>query len=112
MARPGDALLPPTNGQRLVFRRTTAQTHGHLLELEVDYTPRETRPEEHVHEAQEQQVEILSGALRVVLNGRLQRLGPGDVLMIPAGATHAIWNACASPARAVWHTYPALDTES
>jgi quercetin dioxygenase-like cupin family protein len=112
MARPGDVLSDPTLGRRLTFRRTSAQTGGRLVEYAVRYRPAEPRPEDHGHPDREHLVEVLRGSLTASLSGRIHHLAPGDVLLIANGETHAVWNASASPAHAVWHTVPALDTEA
>lgn len=112
MAHPGDVLRHPTSGRRLIFRRTSAQTRGRLIEYDVYYTAAETRPPEHAHADQEHQVELLGGSLQASVAGRLQHLHVGDVLLISAGEAHAIWNAAAGPAHAVWHTFPARDAEA
>jgi hypothetical protein len=39
-------------------------------------------------------------------------LRPGDVLLLCLGDSHAVWNASPRAAHAVWHTFPALDTEA
>src|SRR6185437_3191106 len=106
MAQPGDVLLHPTSGRRLIFRRTTAQTAGRVVEYTIYYRVREAMPFEHAHVDQEQQVEVLEGSLRASLAGQTQRLEPGDVLLLPAGVFHAFWNADDRPARAVWHAFP------
>jgi quercetin dioxygenase-like cupin family protein len=112
MARPGDVLLHPDSGRRLVFRRTAAQTGGRVVEYAVDYPLPEAQPVEHAHADQEHQLELLEGSLDVSMGGRTRRLEPGDVLLVPPGEAHAIWHAVAAPARAVWHTFPARDTEA
>jgi quercetin dioxygenase-like cupin family protein len=78
----------------------------------VYYRGRERPPLEHVHAGQEHQLELLQGSLQVSLCGRTQRLEPGEVLLVPAGQSHAIWNASDTPAQAVWHTFPAGETEA
>ena len=112
MAQPGDVLLQPTSGRRLIFRRTAARTGGRVLECAVYYRGRESPLLEHVHADQEHQIEVLQGALLVSLCGRTQRLEPGDVLLVSAGQSHAIWNASDAPAHAIWHTFPAGQTEA
>ena len=111
MALPGDVLLHPTTGQRLIFRRTAAQTGGRVLEFAVYYRVGESSPPEHRHVDQEHQVEVLEGRLLASLRGRVQSLGAGDVLLIPAGEPHAVWNASSGAAHAVWYTFPARDAE-
>ncbi len=112
MAQPGDVLRQPISGRRLIFRRTAAQTGGRSLEYTLHYRRDETQAAEHTHARQEHQLEVLDGALELSLCGRTQRLEPGDVLLVPAGMPHAVWNPFDVPSRAVWHTFPAGDTEA
>jgi quercetin dioxygenase-like cupin family protein len=112
MLQPGRVLLNRVNGQSLIFRRTGAQTMGRILEVEIAYPPGGHQPPDHIHPEQEATLELLEGALRVRLNGRLREVAAGEVLILQAGVRHAAWNPGPTPARGVWLTYPALDTES
>ena len=105
-------MLNRVNGQSLIFRRTAAQTRGRILEVEISYPPGGRRPPDHVHPEQETTLELLEGALRVRLDGSLREVAAGEVLVLQAGACHAAWKPGTAPARGVWLTYPALDTES
>jgi mannose-6-phosphate isomerase-like protein (cupin superfamily) len=111
MPQTGRMLLNPATGQRLVVRRTAAQTRGRLLEIDVFYPPGGHRPLDHLHPHQEELFEILAGTLGARLDGRETSLTASDVLVIPAGTPHALWNCGAEEVHAVWHTYPALHTE-
>jgi hypothetical protein len=108
MPQPGRVLLNRVNGQSLIFRRTTTQTRGRILEVEISYPPGGHQPPDHVHPEQEATLELLEGVLHVRLDGSLREVSAGQVLILPAGA----WNPGLEPARGVWLTYPALDTES
>src|SRR3954451_11459711 len=99
MAHPGEVLLQPSSGRRLVFRRTAAQTGGRFVEYALHYRRAELQTEEHAHAGQEHQLEVLDGALAASLCGRTQRLEPGDVLLVPAGKPHAVWNPFDVPSR-------------
>ena len=50
---------------------------------------------------------MLAGTLQARVDGVQHTLGAGDVLEIPRGAVHQLWNAGDEPARAVWRTSPA-----
>jgi quercetin dioxygenase-like cupin family protein len=108
----GDVLLNRATGQRLVIRRTVAQTRGRSIELSITYPPHGPRPPGHIHPEQEQVVEVLSGGLCAALDGRPTTLAAGGVLVVPAGAPHALWNAGAVEARAVLHLSPALSSQA
>ncbi len=108
MARPGLTLTDPTNGQTITFVQTAAQTDGALLELDSTYQPQGGRPPLHKHPAQTERVEVLEGELDVRLGRERQRLGPGEVLEIPAGKPHSM----SGTARVRWEVRPALETEA
>jgi quercetin dioxygenase-like cupin family protein len=112
MARPGDVLVHPDSSRKLIFRRTTSQTTGRLVEFDVFYGTREPRPDAHAHDLQEHQIELLEGSMKACVAGRVQVLCPGEVLLISPGDSHAVWNPSSSAAHAVWRTYPALETEA
>jgi quercetin dioxygenase-like cupin family protein len=111
MATPGDELRNPHTGQTLIFKRTTGDTGGELLEVESVWEQPGPRPPAHFHPSQEEHFEILEGALQVNVDGEQRTLSRGDELVVPAGTVHAMWNEGPGPARAAWVTRPALRTE-
>jgi quercetin dioxygenase-like cupin family protein len=111
MARPGDELVNPVTGQRLLFRRTSRDTNGELLEVEAVYPPKGSPPAEHYHPSQEERFEILSGRIKVHIGDTLYTCGPGGSFTIPASMPHRMWNESDEDARFVWQTRPALKTE-
>ncbi len=82
-----------------------------LFEVEGSWGPGGSPPPPHLHPAQDERFEILEGGLRVRLDGTERELTVGDVLEVPRGTVHAMWNPGDTPARARWQTRPALRTE-
>lgn len=112
MAHVGEQLINPVTGQRLVFRRTTHDTGGELLEVESYLPPGSIEPVEHLHPRQEEHFEVIAGEVRVRLAGQVRTLRAGDTLLIPPGTPHAMWNAGSTEAGFIWQTRPALKTET
>jgi quercetin dioxygenase-like cupin family protein len=112
VAHQGEVLKNPVTGQSLVFRRTTAETAGDLLEVESSWAPGGDEPVAHYHPRQEERFEVLAGKLGVRVGDERRELEAGDTLVLPAGTVHAMWNAGQEEARAVWQTRPALKTEA
>lgn len=112
MARAGDELHNPVTGQRLVFRRTTADTGGDLLEVESVWAPGGVEPVAHFHPKQDEHFAVLEGRLAARVGREERVLEKGDVLDVPAAAVHSMWNAHDGETRAVWRTTPALETEA
>lgn len=70
MACPGEALINPVRGQRLVFRRTAQETNGALVEVEAFYQPTSVTPVAHFHPHQEEYFEVFSGSMTIRVNGQ------------------------------------------
>src|SRR3712207_5857350 len=112
MARAGEVLDNPVSGQRIIFRKTAADTGGELLEVESVYTrPTPSRPPVHYHPRQEERFAVLSGRLNVLVDGRERTLEEGEVLTVPPGVRHEMW-AEEAGVRVSWQTRPAMKTEA
>ena len=112
MIQAGDAIENPISGQRLIFRKMAGDTGGELLEVESTYTkPSPSRPPVHYHPRQEERFEVLSGEVRVLIDGEERALKEGEILIIPSGTPHSMW-AEEAGTRLNWQTRPALKTEA
>jgi mannose-6-phosphate isomerase-like protein (cupin superfamily) len=108
VARAGQVLENPRTGERIVFRRTAAESNGEVLEYEILFTPRGFGAQEHLHPRQQERHEVLEGELGIVVAGRERRLAPGDVEVAPSGTPHRIFAIGDRPVRAVFELRPAL----
>jgi mannose-6-phosphate isomerase-like protein (cupin superfamily) len=77
------------------------------LEVEARWAPSAAQPPSHLHPAQDERFEVLTGRLMASLEGSERTLGPGESLEIPRGTPHKMWNPGPEPASASWHTRPA-----
>jgi quercetin dioxygenase-like cupin family protein/uncharacterized protein YndB with AHSA1/START domain len=75
-------------GLRVRFLRTAADTGGEVLEMEVEGRPRGFLSQRHVHPGQVERLEVVSGALKVLMEGREHVLTEGQSLEVPAGTPH------------------------
>jgi mannose-6-phosphate isomerase-like protein (cupin superfamily) len=89
---------------------TIRQSSPEVLEVEGSYGPRGKPPPAHYHPGQDEHFEISEGTLRAKVGGEQRDLGPGEVLDIPRGTPHQMWNPGDQPARVIWQTTPALRT--
>lgn len=112
MARSGESIENQLSGERIIFRRTAAETDGEALVIEAYLEQGGRGLPLHVHPQQEERLEVLHGDLLVVLGGRELLAGVGERVTIPSGTPHAYWN----PGRGVTHFVaeirPALRLES
>jgi mannose-6-phosphate isomerase-like protein (cupin superfamily)/uncharacterized protein YndB with AHSA1/START domain len=112
VAQAGQVLENSATGQRVVFRRTTQETQGELLEYELFFRPGGFLVQEHVHPRQSERHEVLAGRLGLVLAGEEKRLGPGDVVVVPAGAPHRLFPIGEEQVHVLFELRPALQTEA
>jgi quercetin dioxygenase-like cupin family protein len=84
-----DVLPIPQGGVRLEIRRRAADTGGAYVEFDVVGRPRGLLARPHVHELHEERIEVIDGAMRLVLDGGKRVLRTGEDVTIPAGAPHA-----------------------
>jgi quercetin dioxygenase-like cupin family protein len=112
MAKAGDELVNPMTGLRTVFRKTAQETSGELLQVDWIGEPSWTTGPDHVHPRQEERFEVLSGRLGLRADGIERVHGAGDVIVAPAGAPHAAWNAGDDEVHVLVDFRPALRTET
>jgi quercetin dioxygenase-like cupin family protein len=113
MARAGDELVNPVTGLRTVFRKTTQDTDGGLLQVDWIGDPGWTTGPDHVHPHQEERFEVLSGKLGLQVEGVERFLSTGETTVVPAGSAHAAWNASSNDeVHALIDFRPALRSET
>jgi quercetin dioxygenase-like cupin family protein len=107
----GETLENGATGERLVFRRTTADTNGQALEYELVFKPQGFVVQEHLHPGQSERHEVTAGQLGLELPSGRQVLRAGDVVDVPAGTPHRLFAVDDEPVHAVFELRPALRTE-
>jgi quercetin dioxygenase-like cupin family protein len=112
MIRQGDRLENPVTGEVLIFRRTSRETGGEMVEVETILRPDGFVAAAHVHPYQTERFEVLDGRLGLRVGDHEQIAGPGDVATVEPGTPHRFWNAGQHEARFLCEIRPALDFES
>jgi len=107
----GIELVNPLAGTRTLFRATAASTGGAHVEVEATYPPHSSPPPMHLHPQQDERFTVLSGRMHAVVDGVDRELAEGDVLEVPRGTPHQMWNPADEPAVMLWRTTPALRTD-
>jgi quercetin dioxygenase-like cupin family protein len=110
--RQGDKLENPVTGEALIFRQTSRETGGELVEVETIVRPDGFVAAAHVHPYQTERFEVLDGRLGLRVGDRELIAGPGDVVTVEPGTPHRFWNAGDDDARFVCEIRPALEFES
>ena len=112
MIRAGDSIENPITGERIVFRKTSAETGGEAVVIECFVKPNGAVAAAHVHPAQDERFEVAQGLARAqARRPRRCPAGPGDRILVPAGSKHQFWNAGDEEAHFVCEVRPALKFE-
>ena len=111
MAFTGQVLDNPISGERITFRKTSADTDGDLLVIDLELSPQGQVPGAHVHPHQEERFEVLSGVVKFRRGLKTVVGRPGDIVVVPPGAIHRFTNDGSEPARVRVEVRPALRME-
>jgi quercetin dioxygenase-like cupin family protein/uncharacterized protein YndB with AHSA1/START domain len=88
MAKMDELLAIPEAGIEVRVIERGAETGGERCSFEVIGRPRGFLTQRHTHTLQTERLEPLSGAMKVVMEGRTHVVNAGDVLDIPPGTPH------------------------
>ncbi|MFN8538409.1 MAG: cupin domain-containing protein [Thermomicrobiales bacterium] len=112
MARSGQSIENPITGERVVFRKTAAETNGELLQFDLYVKPGGYVTVEHIHARQSERFDILSGTLDYRVGSEPEKQArPGQSFVVPAGAPHVWWNRGSEEMHALIEFRPALEME-
>jgi mannose-6-phosphate isomerase-like protein (cupin superfamily) len=107
VAKAGDEIVNPVTGHRIIFRKTTRDTDGELLQMDwIGRTGWKAGPA-HVHSFQQERFEVISGTLGSHVAGTERTLKPGEEVVVPAGIAHTAWNAGEEEVHALVELRPA-----
>ncbi len=107
-----DVLEMEQLGLRVEFLRTAEGTNGELLEMEVTGRPRGFLAQRHVHGAQVERLEVVSGAMKVAMDGHEHVLTQGQSIEVPAGTPHTQVPVGDGPGRVRIQVRPAGRTQA
>lgn len=88
----GSSITNARTGQVMQFLQTGAETNGELLRIDCISPPSTAREPEHIHPAQENRFEIVSGSCRFSIDGKVHVAKAGDKVSVPPGTRHFFWN--------------------
>jgi quercetin dioxygenase-like cupin family protein len=90
------------------FLLESTATAGSLAMFEFDVPANARVPIAHSHDAYEETIYGLKGVLTWTVDGRVQHVGPGEVLCIPRGAVHRFDNTSGADATMLAVVTPGL----
>jgi quercetin dioxygenase-like cupin family protein len=89
----GDILTNPVTKERMTFLKTSAETNGEYVLIELSAAPGAVVAAAHVHPSQTETFEVLSGKLGAKLGRKRVEARAGDVVVVPPRVAHTWWNA-------------------
>jgi uncharacterized protein YndB with AHSA1/START domain/quercetin dioxygenase-like cupin family protein len=98
-------------GVRVELLRTAQETGGELLEFDVIGRARGLLAQSHVHTSQVERLEVISGAVRLRIDGQERLLTEGQSMEVPAGTPHSQLPAGQGPGRVRVRVRPAGRTQ-
>ena len=93
MIRAGDTLYNPVTGESMTFVTTSRETGGEYVEIELRADPDAFVASAHVHPAQTERFEVVSGTLGLEVDGETVTARAGAVVEVAPGQAHKWWNA-------------------
>ena len=111
MIHAGDTIENPVTGERIVFHKTSRETGGEAVEIEVYVRPGGVVAAAHVHPFQSERFEVISGRIGMKLGRRTLEAGPDDIVVVEPGTPHKFWNAGEDELHFVAVVKPALQFE-
>jgi quercetin dioxygenase-like cupin family protein len=111
MIHPGDSIENPVTGERLVFKKTSAETNGDYVLFECLVKPSGFVAAAHVHPFQEERFQVIDGTVMFRIDGQELPAEPGDTILVARGRKHQFWNAGDEEVRFACEVRPALDFE-
>jgi mannose-6-phosphate isomerase-like protein (cupin superfamily) len=106
MAYAGQILENLVSTERIIFRKTAADTAGELLAFELFLAP-----DGHVHPEQEERFEVVKGTMRFRRGPKTVFARAGDTVVVPPAVVHRFENPGDQPAHVLVEVRPALRME-
>lgn len=95
MLRTGDKLYNPLTKKTFIFLRTSQDTNGEYVRMKciADVGSNQNSGFVHKHPAQTEIINVESGSMMAIVNGKKVRYDAGEMLVIKPGDSHQWWNA-------------------
>ena len=104
----GQVIDNPITGERIVIRRSGADTDGRLLAFDLFLPPGGHVPATHAHPVQEERFTVVEGQLRFQIGRRSTLVEPGQTIVVKPGVAHWFGNVGPGTALASVEIRPAL----
>jgi len=113
MLRTGDQLYNPLTKKTFIFLNTSQDTNGEYIRMKciAEIGSKQNSGFVHKHPAQTEIINVESGSMMALVNGKKVRYHAGEMLVIKPGDSHQWWNASKNEElKIVSEVRPALKT--
>jgi quercetin dioxygenase-like cupin family protein len=111
MIQQGQTIEHPTTGERMTFLKTSRETGGEYVLVELELEAGGHVAAAHVHPYQDETFEVLEGRVGFKTGKRELVVVAGGTISVPRGTPHKFWNAGEETARFRTEVRPALQFE-
>jgi quercetin dioxygenase-like cupin family protein len=111
MATKGQMLSNPLTGDGYEFIETAADTNGGHVSVKATVKSKGKQVPDHIHVAQDETFEVLSGRLTVWADGKATTLEAGEKISLPRNQPHNHYNTDEGAVTYLHTVTPALDFE-
>lgn len=95
----------------LIVLTPSRETNWELFRFEYVARRVGAPPKNHVHDQQEERIEVVSGSVRYRIRDEERVLRAGERVTIPKGVPHAVWNDGSEGSRTIGEFRPALNMQ-
>ena len=114
MLKTGNQISNPLTKKSFTFLQTAKETNGEYVRIEciADEESSQKNGFIHMHPSQTEIINVVSGSMMAIVNGKKLRYEAGEMLVIKPGDSHQWWNASKKvKLNLVTEIRPALQTE-
>lgn len=111
MATKGQILTNPQTGDIYEFLETSKDTNGEYIKVKMTLKTKGELVPKHFHVLQDENFEILSGKMTVLLDNKTQIVEAGNSIVLPKNVAHNHYNAHDEALVYIHKVSPALDFE-
>lgn len=114
MLNTGDQISNPLTKKSFVFLKTAKDTNGEYVRFNciADVESSKKNGFIHIHPTQTEIINVVSGSMMAIVNGKKIRFEAGEMLVIQPGDSHQWWNASKKEKlNLITEVRPALQTE-
>ena len=111
MVKQGTVLINSDTKDETTFLETSESSGGKLTKIKFLFRVGSPKPQKHIHQVQDEKIEVISGYFTCEYKGEKKKLGPGESITLLKGVPHKHYNEENTDCEVLQTITPALDFE-